>query len=129
VASYASGLVIKNGRGTDDYRRMTVLWHHSIDDRFDPLTVVRVLAESLGLLIRESTSARTGRVTLRIDTRESKATKGKGPLVDKATRRAAAKLLRRALSNPAQADRIRALIQRQAAGEDVAGELAEAIDP
>ena len=107
---------------------MTVLWHHSIDDRFDPLTVVRALAESLSLLIRESTSSRTGRVTLRIDTRESKATKGKSPLVDKATRRAAAKLLRRALSNPAQADRIRALIQRQAAGEDVAGELAEAID-
>ena len=114
-------------RGTDAYHRMTVLWHRSVDARFDPLPVVRSLAESLGLLIRESTSGRTGRVTLRIDTRESKATKGKGPLVDKATRQAATKLLRKALRDPAQADRIRALIQRQEAGEDISTELADAI--
>lgn len=120
--------MIKGSRDTDAYRRITVLWHHSVDPRFDPLVVVRTLANSLGLLIRESTSGRTGRVTLRVDTAESKATKGKGALVDKATRRAAAKLLRQALSNPAQANRIRALIERQAAGEDVGGELAEAID-
>ena len=120
--------MLKGPRGTDAYKRMTVLWHHSLDSRFDPLAVVKSLAESMGLVIRQSTSGRTGRVTLRIDTKESKATKGKGPLVDKATRRAAAKLLRQALSDPAQADRIRALIERQAAGEDIAGALAEAID-
>ena len=120
--------MIKGTRDTDAYKRMTVLWHHSVDARFDPIVVVRTLADSLGLLIRESTSSRTGRVTFRIDTRESKATKGKGPLLDKATRRAAAKLFRQALSDPAQAERIKALIQRQAAGEDVAGELAKAID-
>ncbi len=120
--------MIKGARGTDAYRRMTVLWHYSLDPRFDPLVVVRSLADSMGLVIRESTSGRTGRVTLRIDTKESKATKGRGAFVDKATRRAAAKLLRRALSDPAQADRIRALIERQAAGEDIAGQLTEAID-
>ncbi len=114
-------------RGTESYKRMTVLWHQSIDARFDPLTVVRALADSLGLLIRESTSARTGRVTLRVDTHESKATKGKGVLVDKATRRAALKLFRQALKDPAKADRIRTLIQRQESGEDVSSELAEAI--
>jgi|GEM_PF-4375644 len=115
-------------RGTESYRRMTVLWHSSVDARFDPLSVVRSMAGSLGLTIRESTSTRTGRVTLRVDTPESKATKGKGPFVDKATRKAAAKLLRQALKDPAQADRIKALIQRQAAGEDVSSELTEAIE-
>ena len=120
--------MIKGSSGTDAYRRMTVLWYHSIDARFDPVSVVKALADSMGLLIRESTSGRTGRITLRIDTRESKATKGKVPLVDKATRREAAKLLRRALRDPAQAERIMALIQRQAAGENIAGELAETIE-
>ena len=120
--------MIKEPRGTEAYKRMTVLWHHSVDARFEPVVVVKALAESLGLVIRESTSGRTGRITLRIDTRESKATKGKGSLLDKATRRAAAKLFRQALSDPAQAERIKALIQRQAAGEDVAGDLAKAID-
>jgi hypothetical protein len=114
-------------RNTDSYRRMTVLWHESIDDRFDPVGVIKSMAASTGFLIRESTSASTGRVTLRVDTRESKATKGKGVLVDKATRRAAAKLLRKALRDPAQANRIRSLIQRQEAGEDVSSELAEAL--
>jgi hypothetical protein len=42
---------------------MTVLWHNSLDAQFDPITVVKPLAESLHLVIRESTSDRTGRVT------------------------------------------------------------------
>ena len=111
----------------ETYLRMTVLWHESTARAFDPVAAVVSLASSQGLLVKQTLSPRTGRTTLRVDTPESKGKKKGGPVVDKTTRREASKLLRRALRDPALAERIKDLILRQAAGEDVSAELTETI--
>jgi hypothetical protein len=109
------------------YKSVLVSWHESIGSDFDPVATLMGLAESHGLVVRDKVTKSYRR--LRFDTVESSQL---GPrrrsLIDKAVRQDAAKLLRRALSNPHSAERIKGLVERARQGEDVRHELAGAID-
>lgn len=115
-------------RAESEYLRANLVWHVGLRDSFDPLAVVRQLADSLGLVMTESKSKRTGRVSMRIDSRSSlKARRGGRSLVDKPTMNKATTLLRRALRDPEAAAAIASLVDRANAGEEVTDELVAAI--
>ncbi len=107
---------------------MTVLWHESITPDFDPVTALKALADSRGLVATEKVNLASRR--LRVDTVQSSQLREKRtPPTTKTVRQEAFKLLRQALNNPQAAEDIKALVERARQGQDISHGLTDAMDP
>jgi len=74
-------------------------------------------------------SHHTGRVAVRIDSPESALSSRAGsPLLDKASRASAAKLLRRAMRDPEAAAILKAILEKGETGREATVQLASAMD-
>jgi hypothetical protein len=99
------------GKKYPGYNTLMVVWHESINKEFDPVSALKEVATSRGLIVDLKAHMATPR--LRVDSVESQR-------------------LRRKLSQPIDkptADRIRDLVERARQGEDVSQALLAAMDP
>jgi hypothetical protein len=108
------------------YSAVLVVWHDSITQEFDPVTALKALADSRGLLVDEKASTAVRR--LRVDSVESSQLRKRSQPIDRSIRQDAAKLLRRALKDPRSAERIKGLVERARHGEDMSQGLPDAMD-
>lgn len=112
-----------------DYIKTTVSWHSSLKPTFDPVKALRNEAETQGLVVTEVVSHHTGRLAIRIDSPESRLSSRAGsPLLDKASRANAAKLLRRAMRDPEAAAIIKSLLEKGETDREATVQLSAAME-